>query len=486
VHQVRTGELVAVWQAHLKGIVKLVASKDSQFLFSAGEDGLLKAWNLCLILDANLAAINSFGKVSKGANSRMFTPFRSWNAHTLPITDMVTILDAAPTIRIATSSFDRTIAVFDLSSDAAILRVPTGKEISTLACTLHKDHLVAGSQDGFLLFIPFTTAFNFHQNQSQALFTSFELFANHSSIRVLTMCPDGITCLVASTTSKIRRFHLYTKTVLGDIDLSQSSHSNHALDDISNILIASQPHSSSSTSQQQQAGSQLVPLRKYPETGDSNGGNTSSKGSEVVFGPTILGSDQDTLRYFYEHHSYSIVSKIGVEDDTQQQQMQAGSSNKRTKVDDQLGDFLLLPTTSSLPQFNTADNNNDSDDMQVMEREDDDVSALHQRVAELEAENQRWQQLCQQMKTNTNSSNQVSVALQSSKEKGNNKKRALSSDDTIEAEQQNEEEQDEENDQDEEAAEEGAEESSMPKQKKNKSKKHKKQKGPAKTLRALY
>lgn len=482
VHQVRTGELVAVWQAHLKGIVKLITSKDSQFLFSAGEDGLLKAWNLCLILDTNLAAINSFGsKVSKGTNSRMFTPFRSWNAHTLPITDMVMILDTSPTIRIATSSFDRTIAIFDISCDAAILRVATGKEISTLACTLHKDHVVAGSNDGFLLFIPFANVFNSIQIQS---LVSFELIANHSPIRVITMSPDGITCLIASNGSKIRRFHLYTKTVLGDIDLSQSSHSNHALDDISNILIASQILNNASTQHQQQlAGSQLVPLRKYPETGESNssGGNSSSKGSaEVVFGPTIIGSDQDTLRYLYEHHhasssSSDIMAAKNIEEG--ESQLQHVSSNKRfkqssdeTKEDQQLGDFLLLPAASSLPTFNNSSNNDDGDEMQ--ETESESMSALQRRIADLEAENQRWKQLCQQQ-TMTQSSS-------SSNEKSKDKKRSLSSDIVNN--------QDEDNDGEEEVEDalEAQEECNKPKEKKNKSKKHKKQKGPAKTLRALY
>jgi WD40 repeat protein len=60
IHDIRSGELIVSWQAHFKAVTKLYVTADSQYLISAGEDGLCRVWNTCQILDPSLTASNKF------------------------------------------------------------------------------------------------------------------------------------------------------------------------------------------------------------------------------------------------------------------------------------------------------------------------------------------------------------------------------------------------------------------------------------------
>jgi len=48
---IETGELLATWQAHFKGIKRIEISNNGQFCVTVSEDGMGRAWELCQILD---------------------------------------------------------------------------------------------------------------------------------------------------------------------------------------------------------------------------------------------------------------------------------------------------------------------------------------------------------------------------------------------------------------------------------------------------
>lgn len=76
VHDIRTGELVTMWQAHLKAVTKLQLTGDSQFLVSVGEDGLGRCWNVPSILDPALTQQHGLLKAQKSNENRLLSPFR--------------------------------------------------------------------------------------------------------------------------------------------------------------------------------------------------------------------------------------------------------------------------------------------------------------------------------------------------------------------------------------------------------------------------
>lgn len=76
IHDLRTGELITTWQAHLKGISKLLLSGDGQFLVSVGDDGLGRCWNIPTIVDSALTNQHGLLKVNKSNDNRLLTPFR--------------------------------------------------------------------------------------------------------------------------------------------------------------------------------------------------------------------------------------------------------------------------------------------------------------------------------------------------------------------------------------------------------------------------
>lgn len=76
IHDVRSGDLLYLWQGHLKAVSKLQCSADGQFLVSVGEDGLGRAWNLAQVLDPALTMQSGLLKSHKSNDNKLLTPFR--------------------------------------------------------------------------------------------------------------------------------------------------------------------------------------------------------------------------------------------------------------------------------------------------------------------------------------------------------------------------------------------------------------------------
>ena len=86
------------------------------YLVTCGEDGLMKSWEfLHIFQDSNPSSSSS------SSFSRHFLPHRSWNPHSLPIQDTAVLNSVRSSMRIASCSLDKTLAIFDVQSGNAIL-----------------------------------------------------------------------------------------------------------------------------------------------------------------------------------------------------------------------------------------------------------------------------------------------------------------------------------------------------------------------------
>ena len=83
------------------------------YLVTCGEDGLMKSWEFLQIIQDSNPSSSSF--------SRHFLPHRSWNPHSLPIQDTAVLNSVRSSMRIASCSLDKTLAIFDVQSGKAIL-----------------------------------------------------------------------------------------------------------------------------------------------------------------------------------------------------------------------------------------------------------------------------------------------------------------------------------------------------------------------------
>eukprot|EP01031_Cornospumella_fuschlensis_P041896 gene41896-51142_t len=94
-----TGELLAKWHAHFKSVSRLLISHDGEMLVSGGGDGLVRAWCISSLL----------------RDSSAHQPYRSWNAHSLPVRDVV-LAEGSGSRRIWSCAADRALCLFDLQS----------------------------------------------------------------------------------------------------------------------------------------------------------------------------------------------------------------------------------------------------------------------------------------------------------------------------------------------------------------------------------
>jgi pre-rRNA-processing protein IPI3 len=135
VWELASGELLNTWQAHFKAVNKLIVSQDGQLLVSCGEDGLGRAWLLPHALDA------------QSPHYRTMQPYRSWNAHSLPVSDML-LLDQPGFLRVYTCSADRHVVLYDLHSQRSLLRLALPQACEAMALSPSFDQLYIGTTGG--------------------------------------------------------------------------------------------------------------------------------------------------------------------------------------------------------------------------------------------------------------------------------------------------------------------------------------------------
>lgn len=99
--EVCTGNLLVILSRHYQDVSCLKFTGDSGHFLSGGKDCLVLAWSLCSVLQVD--------------PTRIPAPRHVWSRHTLPITDLHCGC-GGPLARVATSSLDQTVKLWELSS----------------------------------------------------------------------------------------------------------------------------------------------------------------------------------------------------------------------------------------------------------------------------------------------------------------------------------------------------------------------------------
>lgn len=142
-----SGELLATWQAHFKGITKLSVSKDNVFCISVAEDGLGRAWDWTQLIDQS-ELLRNIGKIKPVA-------YRAWSPHRLPVKDLY-LMDSLSFLKAVTCSLDRTVVVYDIHAGNFCMRISLPEPLLSITCNPNEDYLVTGSSTGDIFLVDLT------------------------------------------------------------------------------------------------------------------------------------------------------------------------------------------------------------------------------------------------------------------------------------------------------------------------------------------
>jgi pre-rRNA-processing protein IPI3 len=67
-----SGALIVSWQAHFKSVTRLAVSDTGDFLISASEDGMARAWELAAVLDQS----DTYGRAASASTRKNMSPYR--------------------------------------------------------------------------------------------------------------------------------------------------------------------------------------------------------------------------------------------------------------------------------------------------------------------------------------------------------------------------------------------------------------------------
>jgi len=118
--EIPSGILFNSWEAHYRKVTALRFSDDAVALVSGSEDSAIHVWEIASLVDNQL----SF---------EIPSPYCSFSAHTLTITDIIIGLGTFPLCRIMSSSLDSSVKIWDLKSKSILSTFSFPSPIATLA-----------------------------------------------------------------------------------------------------------------------------------------------------------------------------------------------------------------------------------------------------------------------------------------------------------------------------------------------------------------
>ncbi|CAI5740993.1 unnamed protein product [Hyaloperonospora brassicae] len=138
VWDVKTGELVTVFDAHYKRVSALALTAEDSHLITAGEDALVHVWRLLDLLDEpDVAASFQQG----------VTPVVSFTDHVLPVTSLHVGLGGV-NARVYTSSLDRTCKIWSLRSAQCLYSVSCPSYVNACSVDPMEQRLFMGCGNG--------------------------------------------------------------------------------------------------------------------------------------------------------------------------------------------------------------------------------------------------------------------------------------------------------------------------------------------------
>ncbi|KAF1327804.1 Wd domain-containing protein, partial [Globisporangium splendens] len=138
VWDVKTGELVMVWDAHYKSVSTIALTSDDSHVITAGDDAVVHVWRLMDILDEP-DVTSSF--------QQGLTPVVSWTDHVLPVTS-IHVSHGGVDGRIYTSSLDRTCKIWSLNSPQCLFSVTCPSFVNVCVADPMEHRLFMGCGNG--------------------------------------------------------------------------------------------------------------------------------------------------------------------------------------------------------------------------------------------------------------------------------------------------------------------------------------------------
>nr|XP_039322095.1 WD repeat-containing protein 18 isoform X1 [Saimiri boliviensis boliviensis] len=203
--EVSTGNLLVILSRHYQDVSCLQFTGDSSHFISGGKDCLVLAWSLCSVLQADPARIPA--------------PRHVWSHHTLPITDLRCGF-GGPLARVATSSLDQTVKLWEVSSGELLLSVLFDVAVMAVTMDLAEHHLFCGGSDGSIFQVDLFTWPGQRERSFQPEQDSGKVFKGHrNQVTCLSVSTDGSVLLSGSHDETVRLWDVQSKQCIRTVAL---------------------------------------------------------------------------------------------------------------------------------------------------------------------------------------------------------------------------------------------------------------------------
>ncbi|XP_004614852.1 WD repeat-containing protein 18 [Sorex araneus] len=194
--EVCTGNLLVILSRHYQDVTCLKFTGDSSHFVSGGKDCLALVWDVCSVLQVE--------------PSRTPVPRHIWSRHTLPITDLHCGC-GGPLARVATSSLDQTVKLWEISSGDLLLSVFFDVAIMAVTLDLAEHHMFCGGSDSSIFQVDLCTwpglrEKSFHPDQDGKVFKG-----HRNQVTCLSVSADGSVLLSGSHDETVRLWDVQSK-----------------------------------------------------------------------------------------------------------------------------------------------------------------------------------------------------------------------------------------------------------------------------------
>uniref|UniRef100_A0A8C8RMV9 WD repeat-containing protein 18 n=1 Tax=Pelusios castaneus TaxID=367368 RepID=A0A8C8RMV9_9SAUR len=202
--EVSSGNLLAILNRHYQDVTCLCFTDDSSHFVSGGKDCLGLVWNLYSTLQAEPSEIPD--------------PRHVWSRHSLPITDLCCGF-GGPLARVATSSLDQTVKLWEISSGELLLSVLFDMGIMAVALDLSEYHMFCGGMDGSIFQVDLCAWPVQRDRAFQAERENGKVFRGHrNQVTCLSISTDGSLLLSGSHDETVRLWDVQSKQCLRTVN----------------------------------------------------------------------------------------------------------------------------------------------------------------------------------------------------------------------------------------------------------------------------
>lgn len=149
VWDVSSGELLSLLRRHYLAVNVVRFTDDSGVLISGGADGLVLAWDLpsCLSSTQSFQRCGGDGSTTN-SESQQQTLLYTWSGHALAVTDVHVGRGPTSLARVASSSADRTVRLWDLGTGDCLFTFVFDHVVASVLMDPCEYHLYAGCFNG--------------------------------------------------------------------------------------------------------------------------------------------------------------------------------------------------------------------------------------------------------------------------------------------------------------------------------------------------